>query len=159
MTNIKLKNLLLESYGEVGNGQKFWDWPPRSIDLPTRPAAKPTAYVLFQFGRKISLASNWEWVLNLKGDTWFRKEGGPGAGYGLTLREFKIGKKSLTEFKGEYIHNVYRATIKYIPSEYTGESDPEQHVTTEQGLLWVIKSVDVGDVMKYIKSNMKKWVP
>ena len=161
----EIKSILTESYGDVGNGDKFWKWPPDSVEIKGK-KSRPTGYVLLHFGRaRNDWFSNATYILNAKNDTWFRRTEGIGKGYGLLLRDLKVGNKSVSKTD---TFNIYRARITYWPEGYSGkfggddwheEDDKPANWEKADGLLWIISTVDKDEVMGYINKNMSKWRP
>lgn len=89
-------------------------------------------------------------VLNSKGDGWFRKDNGIADGYGLCINRIKITSKTVRDI-GAYL--VYKCKI-----EYTGNDD-EQTPETDLFWLYVHKNFEVEEILEYIKENKDKWYP
>jgi hypothetical protein len=89
------------------------------------------------------------YILNEKGDTWFRSREGNSKGYGLCIRSVKVtGRKAETfgNFK------VYKANMDWLNNQ-------DEEIKAEPIWIVVHENFDLDDVLNYIKKNSHKWVP
>ncbi len=98
-------------------------------------------------------ASAYEYILNGTGDGWFRKVEGNAKGYGLCIIQVKVKSKKGQHYGPKYI--VYKAMMKYIPSDKEEEEDAEVHP------IWIFvhNDFELEDVLSYIQQNSNKWRP
>lgn len=87
------------------------------------------------------------YVLNSKGDGWFRKFEGQGNGYGLALKSIKITSTKPIE-KGSF--KLYKASIEF-------EDHYEDSI--EKGKFWVAihKQFTLDEVLGYIEKHKHEW--
>ena len=113
-------------------------------------------YVLFTFGAKRPIDA--DYILNLKGDGWFRRpEDKKAPGYGLAIRDIQINKNNPHKDFIDSNFNVYKCKVTFLPA--SEDEDNRAKYDRGTGWLWVHKKFDVDEVEKYIKYNMNKWQP
>ena len=94
------------------------------------------------------------YILDSKRDGWFRKIEGVAKGYGAMLRSVKLSGRKTKEWASGSLTAVL---VTYLPHTQD-EDDPKAYETTK-GYLYVHNSIDAHDVIDYINTNKKKWVP
>jgi len=84
------------------------------------------------------------YVLNSKGDGWFRKTEGISKGYGLALKNIKVTQKEGKIF-GDYLQ--YKVKLTYI-------DDNTEKETTDMGYLVInTKNTTLDEVLNYISKK------
>lgn len=140
------KKLLLEST------ETFWTYPPK-----LERGKNINGYVQMVFGQtRSSWATSEPYILNSYNDGWLRKTAGIAKGYGLAIRQIKLNAK---QFETGFF-NVYKVTIKYLPYEFDDPDDDHSgNWETGKMQLWVYFEFDAKDVIKYIESRIKTYIP
>lgn len=87
-------------------------------------------------------------VLNSKGDGWFRRTSGPGDGYGLCINDLKITSSKPNKM-GDF--NVYKCVINYI--------NWNEEEARDFFWLYVHKNFELEEILEYIEENKHNWRP
>lgn len=90
-------------------------------------------------------------VLNSKGDGWFRRTEGNSDGYGLAINDFQITTRSEPITMGHY--KVYKCKINF--------TDWSQEYKNETDFFWlyVHENFELEEILAYIEENKKDWYP
>ncbi len=115
----------------------------------TSPFDIGNAAIAFRFDNNPagSFYHRYPYILNSKGDGWFRKDSGLGDGYGLVIRSIRVtSRKPIEHLDGTF----HKAII-----DYTDVSGRDQR---EPFWLYVSKHFTLEEVLNYIESNKSKWI-
>lgn len=100
-----------------------------------------------------NMNSHRAFVLNSKGDGWFRRDDKDSVsdGYGLVINEIKVTTRTNPIVMGNY--NVYKCVITYVDWSWEAEE--------KKDFFWIYihKNFDLSEILDYIEENKENWYP
>jgi len=99
------------------------------------------------------------YIYNAFNDGWFRITTGQARGYGLIFKNIKITSQTPDHKSSNMDRLAYKASLMYVPSEYTNEPDWKDRYEKTNVWFVVDKYMLPQDAINIFKNDMKKWYP